>query len=191
MKVNAHMARTLAKHVLTMPYKIRPKISLRTRTATFKLPTAKAPGYFAAYGHLPAIAKPRPTKLTTKITVKNRLEIDEDPAYLWSRNYIPVTVVPNNPENPQGRLLLCRFGRGWRQPRNVGGGDRCILLERLHGEHVDVCCLVALGEVSDLRGADIQCPFLHLIISQSRFSRHFVCTEGCKRDYLLGQREKG
>ena len=173
--------------MLTKPYKNRPKISLRTRTATFKFPTAKAPGYLAAYGHLPAIAKPRPVKFTINITVKNRLEIDENPAHLWSRNYIPVTVVPDNPENPQRRLLLCRFGRRWRQLRNVGGGDRCILLERLHGEHIEVCCLfVTLGEVSDLR--DIQCPFLRIIISQGRSSRHVVHRRLQER--LLAEQER-
>ena len=153
--------------MLTNPYKNRPNISLRTRTATFKLPTARAPGYCAAYGHLPAIANPSPVKLTINMTVKNRLgdRVDEYSIDLWCKDSIPVTVVPDNPEDPQGCPLLCWFG-GWRRLRHIGGDDRCILLQRLHGEHIDVrCFFVALSEIGDLRRADIQCPFLRIVVS--------------------------
>lgn len=68
-----HRGVHLAKKVLTNKYKQRPNISLRTRIATFKLPRTRAPGYLAAYGHFPAIAKPIPMKLTTNTTVKKRL----------------------------------------------------------------------------------------------------------------------
>jgi hypothetical protein len=103
----------LAKHVFTNQYKKRPKSSLRTSMAAFKLPSAIALVHLSAYEKCPDTAKTSPTvfKVTTNIksflTVKTGNRIRN----VASRHdrYRPICVEPQRPEDPSGNLLLRRW----------------------------------------------------------------------------------